>query len=268
MLRERFRYGPHSSQFGDLYRPDRPDPTGCVVLIHGGFWQASFSLEELAAMAEQLCQQGCVVWNIEYRRVGEPGGGWPGTLTDTREAIEHLTTLNQRLGAFPLESTVFLGHSAGGHLALWAAGQDRAGDRSLGRNGPLTVPPVGVVSLAGVSDLRMMWERKPEKATTSTPVRELIGGPPGEFPERYEAASPAEMLPLGTPQWLFHGTHDVRVPLEISVSYARRATREGDRVHLDLIPEADHFVHLDLDSPAWSKIQTTVLRLLESNSTQ
>jgi pimeloyl-ACP methyl ester carboxylesterase len=114
----------------------------------------------------------------------------------------------------------------------------------------------------------MMWERKPEKAATSTPVQELIGGSPVDFPERYKVASPAEMLPLDTPQWLFHGTHDVRVPPEISVSYARRAIRAGDRVHLDLIPGADHFVHLDLDSPTWNKIRSTVLNLLDLNSTE
>ncbi|XBO87238.1 alpha/beta hydrolase [Bacillus licheniformis] len=144
-------YGQHHSQYGVLRVPERKEPCPVVVMIHGGFWQSRYDLEENNPIAEDLTSRGYATWNIEYRRVGEDGGGWKGTFNDVIYAINHLSQLKESYH-LDLSSAIVIGHSAGAHLALWLASRTEAeSDQTFHK---LLVPIKKVISLAGVTDLK------------------------------------------------------------------------------------------------------------------
>ncbi len=253
-------YGPAASQFGELYLPGQPEEGGpypVVLLLHGGFWRVSYGLKLMAGLAEDLAKQGLAVWNIEYRRVGETGGGWPGTLRDVASAADFLTTLAARY-TLDLRRVVAVGHSAGGQLALWLAARTRLLEQGPLASATTPLPLSGVVSLAGVNDLEHAWRLNLGHGA----VAELLGGSLTDLPERYTLASPAAHLPLGVPQVLVHGSSDDRVPLEISQAYARKAMAAGDVVTLIELPGADHFVVIDPGSHAWLRTTQEIQKLL------
>jgi acetyl esterase/lipase len=200
------------------------------VLLHGGFWRARFSLEHLEPAADDLVGRGYTVWNLEYRGVGQ--GPWPSTLDDVAAGIDHLATLDVPAPA------VLVGHSAGGHLAVWAAG--RPGDAA---------PVARVISLAGVLDLdQAARERIGEDA-----AREFVGGGPDDFPERYAQADPSARLPLGLPVRCVHAQADDRVPYAQSARYVAAARAAGDDAQLRTVP-GDHFTVVDPTAPAWETV--------------
>lgn len=240
-------YGSDDSQVADLRLPPGPGPHPVVIVIHGGFWRARFGMERTEEIASDLPRLDFASWNIEYRRVGHTGGGWPGTLQDVALAADHLLVLHD---AFPLdlERVATLGHSAGGHLALWLAARQRLATPNIFvRSNPIGVS--GAVSLAGVCDLAHMARVR----EVDNPVVEFLGGTPAEFPERYAAASPAELLPLRVPQVLLHGDQDDRVPLAVSRDYASRATAAGDEVTYIELPGVGHFEFEDPRSVPWAR---------------
>jgi acetyl esterase/lipase len=196
-----------------------------VVVLHGGFWRARYGADLMDALCDDLSTRGYTAWNVEYRRVGS-GGGWPETFDDV-EAVAH----RARSLGLPL---VTLGHSAGGHLAVWAGARCRA-DLA--------------VSQAGVLDLEDAWAR----GLSSHAAGELLGGSPDDVPERYVAASPAAQVPLGVRQLLVHGRRDDTVPVEMSRAYAVRARDAGDEVELVETDEG-HFECLDPASESWAAI--------------
>lgn len=252
-------YGDHPSQFGVLRMPELSGRCPVVVTIHGGFWKSEYGLEELDPLDMDLAGRGYATWNIEYRRSGEDGGGWAGTFHDVIDAVNHLSWLKEH---FPLDLSrvVILGHSAGGHLALWLA--SRTGQVQTDEMGsPLLIPIQGVISLAGVSDLKKMWKIDADKGISS-PVASFLGGTPQEVPERYRLASPIELLPLDVEQILFHGDIDCDVPVGLSVEYHRRAMKQGDKVKLAVLPEADHFKLIDPSSSAWAAVTDSLESLL------
>lgn len=242
----RLAYGAESLQFGELYLPKGSGPHPVVILIHGGFWRVPYGLALMQGLAEDLVQHRIAAWNIEYRRVGDAGGGWPGTLQDVARAVDYLATLAS-LYALDLTRVVPVGHSAGGQLALWLATRSRLPKMSklMVRNTPWSI--AGAVSLAGVSDLKLAWHLNLGQGAAA----DFLGGSPDKVPERYSTASPAELLPLGFPQVLIHGNRDDRVPLLVSQEYAQKAVLAGDRVTLIELPGADHFVLIDPTSAAW-----------------
>src|SRR5690606_25696830 len=191
---QRIWYGDHELQFGDLWLPqdgDRPYPV--VILIHGGCWRSHLDLDYIAPVAAALADADVAVWSLEYRRVGQSGGGWPGTLEDVARGADYLRTL---AGDYPLdlERVVTAGHSAGGHLALWLATRPvQPTESPLFVLSPLKVK--GAVSLAGVTDLRQSVDPATEVCGGS--ALQLLGGPPDEVPDRYDALSPIERLPFG-----------------------------------------------------------------------
>src|SRR6266581_2502421 len=233
----RLAYGPEHLQFGDLYLPNQPGPHSIVILIHGGYWRARYGLDLMNSLAEDLAKRGFAAWNIEYRRVGNPGGGWPGTFLDVALATDYLRKLapSYRLD---LQRVVPIGHSAGGHLALWLAARPRIpffaqhspfADSQLPDDNEETASPqalAGAISLAGVVDLEMAWQLH----LSNDAVVELLGGTIANVRERYAVASPAAMLPLGVPQVLIHGTSDDSVPLEVSQTYAKAARAVNELV--------------------------------------
>jgi len=244
-------YGDHPSQFGVLRMPKLSELSPVIITIHGGFWQSKYGLEENTPLDEDLTRRGYATWNIEYRRVGEDGGSWPGTFIDVMDAVNHLTKLEQQF-KLDLSRVIILGHSAGGHLALWLASQMN-NDRTDEIVNPLLVPVQKIISLAGVSDLRKMWQIHEEQGLNS-PVASFLGGSPEEVPERYRSASPIELVPLNVEQILIHGELDRHVPVDLSVDYYKRAVKQGDKVSLITLPEVEHFMVIDPSSSAWKSV--------------
>ncbi len=229
------RYGPSADQVGDLHLPDAPRPP-VVCLLHGGFWRMPWGRDQMTPVAEHLASRGVAVWNLEYRRLGVPGAGWPGTIEDVASGMEHLAQLPAEGLDLDLDRIAVVGHSAGGHLALWVAGRSRR-SRVRARL---------AVGLAPISDLATAFEAK----VGGNAVEELMGGTPVRYPERYRAASPMQMLPLGVSQLILHGTADDAVPVALSRSYARAAAAAGDAIELVELPGTGHMEFLDPASEA------------------
>ncbi len=207
-----------------------------VLFIHGGYWRAKYDLAHAGHLCAALARAGMVTWNIEYRRVGNPGGGWPGTFEDVRAAYRAL--LSQKGDkTMDLGRVCIAGHSAGGQLALCLAGHEKSVTR--------------VFSLAGVLDLRRGWEMH----LSNDAVAGFLGGPPAEVPEHYREASPAELPIPHAVQKLVHGTADDAVPYEIGKSYAERKKQIGENVELTTLPGVDHFQIIDPHSVVWGKVE-------------
>ena len=237
-----FFYGSQAGQEGDLYLPRVPHPP-VVCLIHGGFWRMPYGREEITAIAKDIALRGYAVWNIEYRRIGAPGGGWPGTLHDIASAIDHLAVLAGNGIELDLNRVIVAGHSAGGQLALWAAAKKRLANIFS----PARVQPIAAAALAGVTDLARAFELNSGRGA----VNEFLGGSPAQYPERYTAASPIGLLPLGVRQLVIHGAKDEALPVELSRSYAAAAQASGDSVEFVDLPDAGHKDFLDPNSNAY-----------------
>jgi acetyl esterase/lipase len=253
----RIAYGADSLQFADLRLPEGAGPFPVAIVIHGGCWVSHFAtLRSTAALADALRDSGIATWNVEYRRLDHPGGGWPGTFLDVAAAADYLPELARR---FPLdlERVVAVGHSAGGHLALWLGGRSRLPPSSaLYRPNPLRL--TGAVSLGGPGDLADFTTYA--RSICGRPViEELMGGPPAAVPERYAQGSPRELLPLGTPQSLIVGEHDPVVPAAARDRYVAAALAGGERVEAVSVPEAGHFEVIAPTSPAWATVRDRIL---------
>jgi acetyl esterase/lipase len=243
---EAFHYGDHPSQLCELSLPEGSGPFPVAVLIHGGFWRQRYGHDQQRPLAEYLRGRGWAAWNIEYRRVGGDGG-WPATFDDVAAAIDALAERDEPLD---LARVVAIGHSAGGHLALWAAARP-----GLPEGAPGAAPRVrltAAVAQAGAVDLHAVAHR----GLSNGAAHELLGGRPEDVPERYELASPARRLPLGVPLLLTHGEDDANVPIEISREFARAA---GDDCTLVTVP-GGHFEHLDPDSDVFQAVVTWIER--------
>jgi acetyl esterase/lipase len=235
------RYGEGAAQEGDLDLPPGPRPP-VVCLLHGGFWRMPYGRDQLAPLAEALVRRGFATWNLGYRRLGAPGGGWPGTLQDVAAGIDHLAALAERT-PLDLARVFVVGHSAGGHLALWAAARTRS-DASV--FAAPRVRPRAAAGLAPIADLAAAFRL----GCGGSAVAALLGGSPTSHPERYRAASPLELLPLGLPQLVVHGLDDDAVPAVHSRAYARAARAAGDPIELVELRGAGHMDLVDPAGPA------------------
>jgi acetyl esterase/lipase len=234
---ERIPYGPGAAQFGDLYRPAAAAHDGVVVILHGGFWRAAYGLELGHPLAVDLAAAGFTCWNVEYRRVAA-GGGWPQTVDDVSAAIDHLATLD-----VDSSRVVAVGHSAGGHLAVWAAGRLDA-----------RVPLTAAVSQAGVLDLGVAART----GVGQTAVPDLLGGGPDDVPERYAAADPIRHVPPPVPVLCVHARADDTVPYAQSEAYVAAA---GDRATLREVP-GDHMSVIEPAEPSWRVVREALPELL------
>jgi acetyl esterase/lipase len=236
------RYGPQRAQVAELWRPqgdaaERP----VVVLIHGGFWRQRYTKWLMHRLARAVVAQGWVAYNIEYRRVGRFGsGGWPETFDDVASAINALATVP----GIDRQHVVTCGHSAGGHLALWA-GAERPSD---------SIRVCAAISLAGVVDL----VEAARLGLGGGAVDALMGGSPDEYPDRYALGSPRSLLPMGIPQFLVHGLRDTTVPATLSEEYVTQARAHGDAAEFVPLPDAGHMEMID---PAHTAFDEVVARL-------
>nr|WP_239523192.1 alpha/beta hydrolase [Geodermatophilus normandii] len=222
------------------------DPAPVVVVLHGGFWRAAYGIELARPLAADLAAAGYAAVAVEYRRVGT-GGGWPTTLEDVAAALDALPGLPDT-SRLDLGDVTVVGHSAGGHLAAWAAGRGR-----LPAGAPGAVPRVratAAVLQAGVVDLQHAARQR----LGGSAVQEFLGGEPGEVPDRYAVADPVRLLPTGADVLCVHGTSDDVVPLEQSQRYAAAAADAGDRVTVRTVP-GGHRVPIDVAGEAWAVVR-------------
>ncbi len=237
----RLEYGAAPEQFGDLSVPEGADQTEvrpAVVLIHGGFWRDAYELDLMEPLAADLTGRGYVVWNIEYRKVGEPGGGYPGTMADVAAAIDHLAVLAEE-HPIDLDRVAVVGHSAGGHLSLWAGT----------REDPV-VEPVLVVGQAPVADLAVAASSD----LGGTAVTDFMGAAPNQDPQAYGAASPAERLPGRAPQLIVQGGADTIVPEPYVAGYVDLAREAGAEIEYVVDESADHFAAISPQHELWEAV--------------
>lgn len=244
-------------QFGDLWVPDGGGKKfPLVVFFHGGWWLGEYDLGYAGFLCAALKRADVAVWSVEYRRVGDEGGGWPGTFQDAAAGCDFAAQLAT---TYPLdmERMVLAGHSAGGHLAFWCAGRQHVPESS-----PIySVPKVharGAVSLAGAVDLELVCELAGHFtfAHDRARVAGLMGGVPPAFPERYAAGDPGNLLPLNIPQWLVQGTDDHQIPPKLPERWAQKARRIGDTVTVAKVEGANHFAVVDPESKAWPTVMS------------
>lgn len=246
-------YGKDPLQFGDLYLPTNAAEHPVVVLIHGGCWQADIpGVPLMSQMVEPLRARGFAVWNIEYRRLGNAGGGYPGTFEDTAKAIDALRDI-AKTHRLDLAHIVLVGHSAGGHLALWAAGRSRIPPSSA-LHGGNPLPIHGVVSLSGIDDLQSYRASGGQACGGESTIDELVG----KHDNPYADTSPSELVPLGVPQTIISGGLDRIVAARFGHDYAAKAKAAGDTVVDQEIPDAGHFEMIDPKGTAWPAILAAI----------
>ncbi|MFI6264364.1 alpha/beta hydrolase family protein [Micromonospora sp. NPDC051006] len=233
-------YGDHPDQIADLRLPAGSGPARpLVVVVHGGFWRAEYDRRHTGPMAAALAALGHPVAQLEYRRTGQPGGGWPNTFTDVLTGVAELPRLAAAAmpGRVSAAAPILVGHSAGGHLALYVAG-----------TAPATVD--GVLALAPVADLGEAYRRDLDSGA----VAALLGGGPAEFPERYATADPRSLVPVQTRSVVVHGALDRQVPVAMSRSFVAEARAVGTDITLVELAECEHFGLIDPESAAWPVI--------------
>jgi acetyl esterase/lipase len=254
---KRVRYGPAPQHFAELRFPDGRGPFPFLFVIHGGFWQSRYDLSHIGNLCTAFTRKGVITCNLEYRRLGDSGGGWPGTFQDVSLATDHILKTIASDPRVDATRMAVLGHSAGGHLAMWLAGRHRVPKAS-----PLYASEKfslgSAVSLAGVCDLRMAWKQRLGNGV----VQRLMGGTPDEYPDRYDAGSPIELLPVGSRQVLVHGTVDDIVPLSQSERFVQRAAELGEQSTLVKLEDVSHFELIDPETDAWPIVARAVLPLL------
>lgn len=233
----RLAYGDDANQFVDVRIPDGKGPHPVVFFIHGGYWREKYDLTYAGHLCAALKKAGIATWNIEYRRVGNAGGGWPGTFEDVRSAFRSMySSSHSQALRLDTKRLCVAGHSAGAQLALCLAAFEKSVQH--------------VFSLAGVLDLQRGWELH----LSNDAVSNFLGGSPAEVPEHYREASPIERPIPHVVQKLVHGDSDDSVPYEISKRYFDAKKKAGEKVELITLEKTGHFDIVDPDSAVWPKM--------------
>ena len=251
----RIAYGNQALQFGDLRIPDGPGPHPLAIFIHGGCWLSAYDISHSAKLTQALADSGIAVWSVEYRRVGDPGGGWPGSFRDVGKAADHLRELATQY-PLALDRVVAIGHSAGAHFALWLAVRDQIPpEHALAAPEPL--PIAAVLGLAPAADLGFLHQQQ----VCGQVIDGLIGGSPDRYPERYRWADPARFALPGLMQVMVIGAHD-RAWAPVGERYLAVAQARNDQVRRVDAPESGHFEMIDPDSSTWPLIRDWVHQLV------
>jgi acetyl esterase/lipase len=260
----RVAYGPDTLQFGELRVPAGRGPHPVVIIVHGGCWVAKLgklddravALDLVRPIAADLTAKGFATWNLEYRRLGNDGGGWPGTFQDIAAGADHLRQIAAK-NQLDLTRVVAIGHSAGGHFALWLAARPKLPKSSeLYVLDPLRLK--GVVDLDGPGDLKATLPLQ-QPVCGAPVITQLMGGSPEERAQRYREGSPVEMLPLGVPQEIFAG----RMFAAQTPVYVEAAKRAGDTVNVAVAAQSGHFVFIDPGSSTWPQVVKAIRALTE-----
>jgi len=240
---QKVAYGSDPNQFLEVRLPSGKGPHPAVLNIHGGFWRAKYGLAHAGHLCDALRAAGAATFNVEYRRVGNDGGGWPGTFADIRSAYAYVRQEYSRFH-LDLKRLAVMGHSAGGQLALCLA----AHESSLGQ----------AVSLAGVVDLKKTFALH----LSNNAVVEFLGGKPSDVPEHYREADPMDLSITSARQWLLHGSEDDTVPPAFSRDYTDQKKRRGEQVELVEIANSGHYDLIDPRAEAFKKVKATLLSAL------
>ncbi|HEY0565759.1 MAG TPA: alpha/beta hydrolase [Terriglobales bacterium] len=242
----RIPYGRDANQFIDLFLPRTKANHPVLMNIHGGYWRAKYDLKHASRFCRALADSGIAVLSAEYRRVGNTGGGWPGTFNDVLAAWQHLRALAPKY-KLDLDSAGVLGHSAGGQLAIALA--CRAQD--------LSPKPKAAVSLAGVLDLNRAFELH----LSQDAVVAFLAGTPDRVPKRYAEADPMQ-LRVRVPQVLFHGVPDQDVPVELSRNYTKAKRAAHENIAYNESRTAVHFEWIDPRTPEFAQIRSALAKAL------
>ncbi len=265
---ERITYGSGAQQFGELRVPEGQGSHPLAILVHGGCWrvqigklpEAATSLDLLRPLSVALAREGIASWNIEYRRLGHEGGGWPGTYQDVANAVDFSRTLAPKY-RLDLQRVVLVGHSSGGHLATWAAARHKlSADSVLRTASPLRV--AGVVDIDAPVDLATFIAIDRQVCGTPSVVEELLGGTPDKLPERYREASAAGLLPLGTKQELLIASKASEPWIGSIKAYGEAAKKAGDSVTVTMMENSGHFDGLNPRAPAWSTVLASIQSII------
>ncbi|PWF49386.1 alpha/beta hydrolase [Massilia glaciei] len=252
-------YGAAPSQYAELFRPAGAGPFPVVVLIHGGCWTVQYGgIAQMRNVAGALAAQGIAVWNVEYRRVDEEGGGYPGTYLDINAALDKLGSeaANYQLDT---DRVLAMGHSAGGQLAQWLVGRARIPATSpLFQSAPFTVREV--ISLGGLADLR--HEQALINKSCGRELAQLAGEPSAARPDVFADTNAAELVPNGSRTVLITGALDTISPPRAAYAYAARAQAAGDQARVVILPDASHYDEIAASSPAWKLILPEIRKAL------
>jgi acetyl esterase/lipase len=252
---QKFSYGTEALQFGELHMPEGKGPHPVVINVHGGCWLAEYNINHSRALANALTKDGIAVWNIEYRRVGNDGGGWPGTFLDVANGADHLRVLAKDK-PLDLSRVVAMGHSAGGYFALWLAARPKIPPASeIYTKDPLKL--VGVVALAPAPELDALHEKK----ICGHVIDRLMGGAPDAMSDRYRAAMPSALAPLGVRNLLIVGKLDKPFGW-VGEAYAAKVKSVDPQMQLIEAPEAGHFEVIDPASTTWPLVVKSTRDLL------
>lgn len=255
----RIHYGDDPLQFGDLRVPAGDGPHPVAIFFHGGCWLAEFDISHSDKLTAALAQKGIATWSLEYRRVGNPGGGWPGTFQDIGAGADYLVSIADEY-KLDLYRVITMGHSAGGQLAIWAAARAAIpADSDIAADNPIRVD--GVLALAPAAELRGLHEAE----HCGHVVDELMAGSPEEQPDHYRWGNPAENSPGPLPQILIIGKHDT-VWAPSGLSYFDIAKARGDDVKMIEATESGHFEMIDPDSSTWPIVLESAWKLLGGES--
>lgn len=257
-----YAYGRAPSQYAELFVPHGAGPFPVAVLVHGGCWTKEFGgITQLRNMAGALAARGIAVWNVEYRRVDETGGGYPGTYQDINAALDLLAVQAPAHG-LDLHRIVAVGHSAGGQLVQWMAGRSRIVSGSvLYQSAPLPVREI--VSLGGLADLR--HEQALIKSSCDRDIVDLTGRPSAGRPDVFSDTNAAELMPNGSHTVLVTGERDTVSPPRVAHDYAARAVKAGDAAEVVILPGASHYDEVAATSEAWPTVLAIIENALENS---
>lgn len=251
-------YGSAASQYAELFRPAGSGPFPVVFLVHGGCWTAKYGgIEQMRNVAGALVAQGIAVWNVEYRRIDEDGGGYPGMYLDINAAVDKLQAVAP---SYQLDTSrvVAVGHSAGGQLVQWIAGRGR-----LPASSPLYrdhfLPISQIISLGGLADLD---NRELIQQSCDRDVADLTGAPSAQRPDVMADTNAARLMPNGSHTVLINGALDTIAPPATASAYAALAAQAGDRVRTLVLPNASHYDEVAASSPSWGLILPVIRQAL------
>jgi acetyl esterase/lipase len=260
-------YGSAPSQYAELFLPEGKGPFPVAVLVHGGCWTKEYGgITQLRNMAGALAGRGIAVWNVEYRRVDEPGGGYPGTYLDMNAAMDALGQ-EARKHPLDLERLVAVGHSAGGQLVQWLGARPRIPASSLlykARESLMRVPVRQVISLGGLADLRR--EKDLLKSSCDREIVELAGTPSATRPDVFSDTNAGDLMPNGSRTVLITGELDTISPPRVAHDFAARARAAGDAAEVVILPGASHYDEVAATSRSWPLVLEQIEKALRPHA--